>query len=149
MNPFSKVVPQYKQEENRHISLPYGSQLVISTGGDTLELLNDKGAVQLTLRITPAGPVLDVRASHLRIQADESLSLQSNQISIEAEESLTLSSRGDMNQQVAGDLHTAVDAHHKEAAQRRSIQAKKGDLHLKANDFVRLDGEMIKLNCDE
>lgn len=100
-----------------------GYQLLLerTEAGVVLRLVG-RGTQPLELAITPAGPVLRLRAG-LAIAVDGDLALTADQMSLHARGALRLTS----DQQV--EIRSA------------------GDVALRANDDVKLNGERIELNC--
>ena len=107
-------------------------------GGGLLRVVGPDGAAPLEVAITPEGPVLHLRAG-LAIAADGPLSLTADAIELSGRRGVSITSDGGIEMRARGDL--LVDA----AAQ--SFTALAGDVALRANDDVRLNGERIKLNC--
>jgi hypothetical protein len=91
------------------------------TGG-VVRLVGGDGAQPIELAITPEGAVLRLR-SGLALVVDGELALTADQMSLHARRALRLTS----DEQV--DLRSG------------------GDVALRANDDVKLNGERIELNC--
>jgi len=91
------------------------------TGG-VLRLVGRDGAERIELAITEEGPVLRLPAG-LSVVVDGELALTADQLSLHARRALRLTS----DQQV--DIRSG------------------GDVMLRANDDVKLNGERIDLNC--
>ena len=91
-------------------------------GGGLLRLVGRDGSQPLELEVTPAGPVLRLRAG-LAIAVDGDLALTGDRLSLHARRALRLTSDGPVDV-VSG-----------------------GDVALQANDDIKLNGERIQLNC--
>lgn len=91
------------------------------TGG-VLRLIGRDGAQPIELAITPEGPVLRLR-SGLAVVVDGELAVTADEMSLHARRALRMSS----DEQV--DVRSG------------------GDVALRANDDVKLNGERIELNC--
>jgi len=117
-----------------------GYELVLErteTGG-VLRLVGRDGSQPIEIEVTPAGPVLRLR-SGLAISVDGDVELAGDRLSLHARRALTLTSDGAMDVRAAGDLNSEAAAH--------AITARLGDVAVRANDDVKLNGERIKLNC--
>jgi len=99
------------------LTLPGGHHLIVEDGQSPRSLvhLRGPGPVQLTIEITPAGPVLRFQGPALALDARGGLAIAADRVSIHAREDLQLS---------AG-----------------------GDVRVRANDDVTLNGERVLLNC--
>ena len=91
-------------------------------GGGAVRLVGEDGAQPIEIEVTPAGPVLRLRAG-LAIAVDGALDLTADRLSLHGRAALSLASDG------AVDIRSG------------------GDVAMQANDDVRLNGERIKLNC--
>jgi hypothetical protein len=102
--------------------------LAIDTTADRseLRLLSPDGDLELTLEVGPNGPTVRLRAVNLAIEAGGRVDIAAKTLALRAEEKLTLSSGGDV-----------------------VVEAPRGDVRLKAQDDVALDGERILLNSPE
>jgi hypothetical protein len=110
--------------EEEH-ALPDGRQLVLSWEGDEgeINLHAPDGALELTLRITPDGPVLQMSGGRVELSATESISLQSHNLHFSSTEKTTIESGG------------------------KGIEIKTtGDMELTADSEVRVLASMIHLN---
>lgn len=130
------------------IRLAGGNKLTIDDQNGELRLKNKNNELQLTILIRSDGLVVNVNATQLNVNATEQLTLSSKKINIEAAEQLNLSSSGNFVQQVDKDALTEVGGANKSIALVQKITATLGNIELKANDDVKLDGERVRLNCD-
>lgn len=99
--------------------------------GHLLRLLGPDGERSLEIALTPEGPVLRLH-SGLRMDLAGDLAVDARHVSLHGREGLTLTSGADASLMAAGDL---------------VARAELGDLTLRANDDVRIDGERIRMNC--
>jgi len=105
--------------------LPDGRQLVLSWEGEDGEITlhAPDGALELTLRITPEGPVLQMNGGRVELSATESISLQSHTLHLSSTEKTTIESGG------------------------KGIEIKTtGDMDISADSEVRVLASMIHLN---
>jgi uncharacterized protein (DUF2345 family) len=89
--------------------------------------------------VTATGPVLRFDGPSLALDARGALSISADSIAIRARQDLQLSAGGDAQVTVSGDLEVA--------AQAQTFRASAGDVQVKANDDVKLNGERVLLNC--
>lgn len=64
--------------------------------GDLLEIVAPDGTVELSVRLTPSGPVLRLEGVRLEVRGRESLDLSAPRVRVHADERLELGSRGDV-----------------------------------------------------
>jgi uncharacterized protein (DUF2345 family) len=121
------------------IELARGQRLQVCRGEreDVVVLLNREGETAFTLRLTEHGPVLSFEHG-LTIETRGTLGLEARQVDIRGSEGVSIRSGGDAAIDVAGELTTAAHTQH--------VCARVGNVNVKANDDVRLNGERIKLN---
>lgn len=130
------------------IKFATGNTLFIDEINGELRLQNNKNELQLVINIKEGGLTVSVNASELNMHAVEQLNLSSKRININATEQLNIRTGGNLVQQVEKDLLSEVGGTNKLIAQVQKITATLGNVEVKANDDVRLDGERVKLNCD-
>lgn len=99
--------------------------------GHTLRLVGPGGGQRLEIAITPQGPVLRL-GGNLRVELTGDLAVEARRIALHGREGLALSSGADGSVQVVGDLAVTADL---------------GDVSIRANDDVRIDGERVRMNC--
>lgn len=96
---------------------------LIRSGADELvEVRAASGLLELRVRVTPEGPVLQMESVRISIRAAEAVDVQCRSFAVNATESLDLHSGGGMR--VSGDADVRIDA--------------SGEVHVK--------GKMIYLN---
>jgi hypothetical protein len=105
--------------DEREVYLPGGRTLTVA--GELVEIKSGSGMVELRIRLTDQGPVLQMESVRLQLKATESVEIESKRVAIKATEQLALTG-GEVN--VEGEQDVNVDA--------------KGD--------VRVVGKMIHLN---
>jgi hypothetical protein len=99
-------------------------------GVETLSLQAPDGRLCLTIRLEPEGPVLEVSAAAVSVQAERELRLGCRRFEVEAEDDIVL--------RAGGAVHTT--------GFEQKLEATGGDVHIEANDDVRVDGERVRLN---
>lgn len=109
-------------------------------GGDLLRLRGPEGGVRLAIVVTAEGIRLELDGAGLDLRCAGPLRMSAAQVAIHAEQTLALSSGGDATIDVAGTLTSAARA--------QEILAERGDVRIRANDDVRIDGERTLVQCD-
>lgn len=124
------------------LALAHDQRLVLESVGDAapgvLKLVAADGRVCLTVRVTPDGPVLEFGGS-LGIHAVGDLAMSANRIALHAREGIAVSTDGDLALHATGDLHST--------ARIQNITADLGNVNVKANDDVKINGERVLVNC--
>jgi hypothetical protein len=118
--------------ERAAIPLAHGNTLVVEPGADgsVLRLIAADGKQTIALRITAAGLELDF-VGGLSLRTDGDLALSARRIDLNASEGMSLTTAGDL----------------KTNGRSQTIVADLGDVKLKANDDVRVNGERVLVNC--
>jgi uncharacterized protein (DUF2345 family) len=120
------------------LALAHGQRLAVETG-NVLRLFAADGQTTLTVLITPAGPVLQFSGG-LEIQAEGDLAVSGKRLALHGREGVAISTGGDLSLHADRDLHSL--------ARIQNITADLGNVNVKANDDVRLNGERVMVNCD-
>lgn len=98
--------------------LPSGRRLSLDAfGGDErLEILSPTGVVELSIVLTPAGPVLRLNGAQLEIRAADTVSIECRRLELKARDELSIQAGGDLGIRSAADIRvksagqTFVDA---------------------------------------
>lgn len=138
----SKIDPN---KESTSIDLAEGHQLAISDDGKLLSLTNLKG-LNLQLRLTPEGPVLDFDTPNLTIRNQGNLNLEADNLCIRTKGKMVQDVGGDFQQRTSGHHHVAVRDDLRMEAQGMALEAVRGELDIKASDDVALEGLRILHN---
>lgn len=110
-----------------------------SPRGNLLVLLGPDGRKRFSLEVTPDGPVLCFEEGGLTIRTAGELAIDAGRIALHGREGVAITTDGDATIQVAGDLTTT--------ARIQNITAELGNVNVKANDDVKLNGERVMVNC--
>jgi phage gp45-like len=80
-------------EDAREVYLKDGRKLVVSDqGSDQLvEIRSESGMVELRIKLTEAGPVLQMEAVKLQLRASESVEIESAHVDIKGAQSVSVS----------------------------------------------------------
>ena len=104
-----------------------------------LNIVGADGQVSLSIHVTEDGPVMRIRGNTLTIQTEGNLSIDAKKVSIHSREGTSLTTGGNFEIQAVGDIHSK--------ARIQTITADLGNVDIKANDDVKMEGERIRLNC--
>jgi hypothetical protein len=100
-------------------------------GAHRLRLVGPAGGQSLEIIMTPTGPVLRL-GSGLRLELAGPLAIDAEQIALHGRRGVELRSGGEVTIAAATHLNAKADL---------------GEVRVKANDDLRLDGERILMNC--
>lgn len=123
------------EEQNREIALPSGRSIACRSGRDERDEVifrDERGDVLLEVTLTPAGPLLRFRAAAVEMDCKGSFKVRCEDFEVHAAGHIVQEAGGDLVQSAGGDA---------------SIEARRGEARLKANDDVKLNGERVRLNC--
>lgn len=115
---------------------------------DVIQVRNAQGVVLFTIEVSNEGTNLNIEAENINIKANKSLQLSGETIDIKSKKKIFIKSEGDLNQYVKGNKVIETQGENIETAKTQCIKAYLGDVKLKANDDIKLNGERVKLNCD-
>ena len=118
----------------------------LSASQEQLTISAPTGEVELAIRLTRQGPVLQFSGESIELSADNNITLKCNHFELCAEEGVDIKSGGDFNQIIKGDRCDKTDGSFSNIAKKHAVEASLGDIKLKANDDVYLDGERVYLN---
>lgn len=99
-NPSRLALHNHEQEdergEERSVYLQHGRTLAVSAAGTTevIEIRAAGGQVELRIRMTEDGPVLQLDGVKLAVNAAESIQMQCKTFSVQASESVEIASKG-------------------------------------------------------
>lgn len=77
-------------------------------GADLVEVRGSEGQVELRIRLTPEGPVLQMESVRLQLKASESVDVECKNFQVRASESVDMHSEGGMR--LSGEADVRVDA---------------------------------------
>lgn len=127
-------------EEARVVELDHGRSLVIESeaGAEVLTLHSPSGEVEIEIVVTPEGPRLRLSAVELSLVAKQRVTIDCQDLELRCARDMSVEVGGDQREIVAG------AAHHE--AHTTTVEARRGDLTLRANDDARVEGERVLLN---
>ena len=131
------------------IKFTSGNTLFIDETNGEIKLHNSKNELQLVINISDKGLIINANVAELNLTAIEQLNLSSKKINIQASEQLNMKAVGNLVIEAGKDCLIEVAGTNKNIARVQQLTAKLGNVEIKANDDVKLDGESVKLNCEE
>jgi hypothetical protein len=131
-----------RKKNTQTFGLVGGQQLVLERNScrSVLKLISRNGEIHLSVYTTAEGHVLQFDGTHLIIQASGTLAIAADNVAIHGRNGIAITSGADAHIRVARDLHTE--------ARVQNIAATLGNVNVKANDDVKLNGERVLMNCD-
>ena len=92
--------------DRREIYLREGRTLSVETaGGDELvEIRSSSGQVELRIKLTEEGPVLQMESVRLQMKASEAVEISSKRVEIKATETLQLASKDEIKADAEGEV---------------------------------------------
>lgn len=139
--------PSLPSHELTLATLKTGESVILDKNKNELRFISADHSVKLIISITDQGFVINLDAFQLNLRALDQLNLLGRKINISAEEEISLSTPGNILQEAGKNLTSAVGEIHESTAAIQRITADTGNVEITANDFVRMDAELIKLNC--
>jgi hypothetical protein len=120
----AQVAESTETVESRQLYLRDGRTLTVSGQGteELVEIRASSGMLELRIKMTEQGPVLQMESIRMHLKATESVDIETKQFNVRAEESVAVESKGDLK--LSGEADVRVDAN--------------GEVHVK--------GKMIYLN---
>jgi hypothetical protein len=120
----TQVAPEETREEEREVYLRDGRKLVLSEqGGEQLvEIRNESGMLEVRIKLTEEGPVLQMESARLQLKATEVLQLESPRVEIKGTEHVSVSSGGKLE------------------------VLSEEDANIESKGEIRINGKMIWLN---
>ena len=128
-------------ERSQTVELVASQKLVIERhdGWDVLTIVGAGGGAALSIHVTERGAELEIGGGDLTLRTRGELSIDARKVSLHGREGVALTTGGDMAIHAEGDMRSSARAH--------EITADLGDVDVRANDDVKLDGERIRMNC--
>lgn len=141
MNPEAPTREPGHKTGTMTVDLSGGNLLVLSRSEErsNIEILDSEGRPTLSVLMTSEGPILKIGGAGLRLDVSGELSFSADKVKIEGREGVEISSGGDMRSTAVGRSYQTARSH--------EVVSDLGDIRLKANDDVRLNGERVMVNC--
>lgn len=109
MSAKSKEELEHQTEEasdRREIYLRDGKTLTVETTGtdELVEIRSSSGQLELRIKLTEEGPVLQMESARLSLKASEAVEIESKRVEIKATESLQLRSENEIKADAEGEV---------------------------------------------
>jgi hypothetical protein len=84
--------------EERELYLRDGRKVVVSESGSEqlVEIRSESGMLELRIKLTEEGPVLQMESVRMELKASEAVSIESKRVEIKATEEIDVEAKGDM-----------------------------------------------------
>jgi hypothetical protein len=94
------------ETDERELYLRDGRRLVVGEhdGEQVVEIRAESGMVELRVRMTEQGPVLQVESVKLQLKAQDAVEIEAKRVSIKATEKLDVESKEDLDIKSDGDM---------------------------------------------
>lgn len=124
------AVPNRTQPDERLAQrgvLPSGRTVVIRAdgNGEAIEVRSAAGEMELRIALTDQGPVLSLRGARLEIDAADTVAVNCRQFEVRTTEGVVFDAAGDVALRSGGETH------------------------LRSAGDTNIDGQLIKLNCQD
>ena len=101
-----------EETSEREVFLRDGKKLVVSEQGadQVVEIRNESGMLEVRIKLTDQGPVLQMESARLSLKAAESVEIESSKVSVKADElaltgkNITVASEEDVNVNANGEV---------------------------------------------
>jgi hypothetical protein len=126
----------------RELGLPSGRSVVcrsVAESCDEVTIRGPAGEVLLEVALTPAGPVLRFHAAQVQLDCKGSFQVRCESFEVQTAGNIVQQAGGDLIQNAAGDVRVE--------STEMSFEARRGNVDVRANDDVNLNGERVRLNC--
>jgi hypothetical protein len=137
-----------RQHEKTFLKMDWGNYLVLDKDRQEIKLIDKNNATQLTISIRSEGLSLQINANEININAVNRLNFYGKEVNIEASDAIRIKTDGDLIHEIGNDSTATIGGTNNNKAQSHMITAELGNVEIKANDDVRLDGERVLFNCE-
>jgi hypothetical protein len=146
------TAPQHEPDDREAgtLRLASGRSLqwqALDDGTEHVRIHGVGGDVELDVVFTENGPRLRFKAADLALEADGKVQVDCDEFHVRSKGDIVHEADGNMGERVEGNAITVVRGNYRVSACTAGVRATRGDVRLKANDDVKLEGERIKLNC--
>jgi phage gp45-like len=93
-------------DDPREIYLREGRTLSVSHAGqdELVEIRSSSGQVELRIKLTPDGPVLQMESARLHLKASEAVEIESKRVEIRATETVHIESKDEVKVEAEGEI---------------------------------------------
>ncbi len=140
-----------EKEQNKSLDILKLNKLscvMIDHSKEEIQLVDNNNVVHMVITFTSNGLELTVNATNLKINVSEKLNLSGEEINIHASKKLSFVSDGNLISEVNDNMITNVRGDNESTARIQKVTSTLGNIEMKANDNVKVEGERVLLNCD-
>ena len=89
---------EVQEDSEREVYLRDGRKLVVSDQGteQLVEIRNESGMLEVRIRLTEQGPVLQMEGARLSLKAAEAVEIESTKVAIKASETIDVTAAGEV-----------------------------------------------------
>src|SRR5690348_2582638 len=93
--------------DRREIYLREGRTLSVERSGtdELVEIRSSSGQVEVRIRLTEEGPVLQMESARLQLKASEAVEIESKRVEIRATETVQIESKDEVKVDAEGEVH--------------------------------------------
>ena len=100
-----EVEAESTTSDERELYLRDGRKLVVGEGDQIVEIRSPSGLLELRIKLTEEGPVLQMESVKMELKATESVEIAAKRIAIKAEESIDVVAENDDVRVVGKKIH--------------------------------------------
>lgn len=95
-----------EESEDREVYLREGRTLTVShhAGEELVEIRGSSGMLEVRIRLTEHGPVLQMESARLQLKATEAVEVEAPQFNVKTTESITIETKGEMKVEAEGEI---------------------------------------------
>lgn len=116
-------------------------------GDDEIRISGRGGTVELHVVLTPRGPVLKFESAAMKLESTGKIEVDCDRLHLRSKRGIVQETGGDLIQHAGGNAELAVRGDASTVARSVELTSRRGDVRLRANDDVKLNGERVRLNC--
>jgi hypothetical protein len=128
------------------VALAGERRLEIEGDGSSFRVWSPSGAAELTVRLTPDGPVLTLSGATIEVVAAKAFKVDVERLELRAKQ-IRLESTGDVEQIVAGNSVTHCAGRHELQADAVTLVNHGDKMVLDATHDLEVRGERVLINC--
>ena len=95
-----------EETESREVYLSEGRTLTVTqdSGEDLVEIRGSSGMLEVRIRLTEHGPVLQMESARLQLKATEAVEIEAPKLDVKTTESITLETKGEIKVEAEGEI---------------------------------------------
>jgi hypothetical protein len=144
--PSSAIFRLPTSEPSTSVPLAANRTLDVASSGASFRLHAPDGTVELSVRVTEAGPVLTFSAASIEIAQTHTFKVDVQRLELRSRD-LRLESTGNVEQIVAGNSVTHCGGRHEVQADGVTLISHGDEMRLDSTQDLTLSGERVLINC--